>query len=75
MIVRIVTRRRWEAMTDGERTFRLELTGPELRVVHAALKSFDNDFGHDERDVRDRIRAVVRKLPEEAIASPQPLGS
>ena len=60
-------------MTDGDsdRTYRLDLTASELRVLQAALRSFDNDFGHDERDVRDLIRAVLRKLPEEAV-SPTP---
>jgi hypothetical protein len=45
-------------------TFRVELTAAEMRIVQAALRSFDNDFGHDERDVHDQVRAVMRKLPD-----------
>ena len=41
-----------------------ELTASELKIVHAAVRSFNNDFGHDERDVHDRVRAVLRKLPD-----------
>ena len=54
-----------------ERTFHVELTERELRVLRAALRSFDSDFGHDERDVRALIRGVLRKLPPEA-AEPSP---
>jgi hypothetical protein len=53
------------AHDDGvPRTFHLDLTAPELRVVHAALRSFLGDFGHEEHDVQEEIRAVLRKLPE-----------
>jgi|tagenome__1003787_1003787.scaffolds.fasta_scaffold17860571_2 hypothetical protein len=48
----------------AERTFRLELTEDELRITLAALRSFLGDFGHDEHEVRDQVRAVLRKLPE-----------
>jgi hypothetical protein len=46
------------------RTFVLELTEDELQITQAALRSFLDDFGHNEHDVRDRVRAVLRKLPE-----------
>ena len=49
----------------GETAYRLELTAAELKVLHAALHSFLNDFGHDERDVHDVIRALLNKLPDE----------
>ena len=53
------------AHDDGvPRTFHIELTAPELRVVQAALRSFLADFGHEEHDVQEQIRAVLRKLPE-----------
>jgi hypothetical protein len=45
-------------------TYHVELTAAEMRIVRTALKSFDNDFGHDEREVHDQVRAVLRKLPE-----------
>jgi hypothetical protein len=47
------------------RTYRLELTPAELRLTRVALRSFMNDFGHDERDVYDQVRAVLRKLPDD----------
>jgi hypothetical protein len=50
-------------MSD-EVAFRLELTPPQLRVVNAALRSYYDDFGHDERDVRDIVRQVLAKLPD-----------
>jgi hypothetical protein len=37
-----------------------------MRITEAALRSFLGDFGHDERDVQERIRAVLRKLPQHA---------
>ena len=46
-------------------TYRLDLTPAELRITRAALRSFMNDFGHDERDVQDQVRAVLRKLPDD----------
>ena len=42
----------------------IELTEDELRLVHAALRSFLDDFGHDEVDVLRRIKALIAKLPE-----------
>jgi hypothetical protein len=48
------------------RTFHLDLTASEMRITEAALRSFLGDFGHDERDVQERIRAVLRKLPQHA---------
>ncbi|MEA2296645.1 MAG: hypothetical protein QOE86_4284 [Solirubrobacteraceae bacterium] len=59
-------------MTDGaligpdEVAFHLELTPPQLRIVHAALRAYYDDFGHDERDVRDVVREILRKLPDAA---------
>jgi hypothetical protein len=42
----------------------IELTDDELRLVRAALRSFLDDFGHDEVDVLRRIKALIAKLPE-----------
>jgi hypothetical protein len=47
-----------------EVAFRLELTPPQLRILHAALRAYYDDFGHDEREVRDIVRSILRKLPE-----------
>jgi hypothetical protein len=43
--------------------YRLELTPRELKLTHTALRSMLNDFGHDEHDVAELIRGVLRKLP------------
>jgi hypothetical protein len=43
----------------------LELTPEELRLVRAALKSFLDDFGHEEADVLAQVKALLAKLPPE----------
>jgi hypothetical protein len=45
--------------------YRLELTPAQLKITYTALKSFLDDFGHDERIVHDVVREVLAKLPEE----------
>jgi hypothetical protein len=42
----------------------VELTEEELRLLHSALRSFLDDFGHEEADVLARIRALMDKFPE-----------
>ena len=46
-----------------EIAYRLELTPRELKVTYSALKTFLNDFGHDEHDVQRLVRSVLDKLP------------
>jgi len=41
----------------------IELTEDELRLLHAALHSYLDDFGHDEADVLREIKALIAKLP------------
>jgi hypothetical protein len=41
----------------------IELNDDELRLLHAALRSFLDDFGHDEVDVLRRVKALIAKLP------------
>jgi hypothetical protein len=41
----------------------LELTDDEIRLLREALRSFMDDFGHDEIDVVRRIQALLAKLP------------
>jgi hypothetical protein len=48
-----------------EIAYRLDLTPAQLKVTFTALKSFLDDFGHDERYVHDVVREVLAKLPEE----------
>jgi hypothetical protein len=45
--------------------YTLHLTEPQLKVVHTALKSMLDDFGHDEREVTKAIHEVLDKLPDE----------
>jgi hypothetical protein len=43
----------------------IELTDDELRLLHAALHAYRDDFGHDEADVLRRIKELLSKLPAE----------
>ena len=44
----------------------IEFTADELQLLRSALRSFLDDFGHDELDVVHRIQALLAKLPEDA---------
>ena len=48
-----------------EIAYRLDLTPAQLKITWTALKSFADDFGHDEREVHDIVREVLTKLPDE----------
>jgi hypothetical protein len=41
----------------------IELTDDELRVLHAALHAYLDDFGHEEADLLRLIKRVLAKLP------------
>ena len=41
----------------------IELTDKELRILHAALHAYLNDFGHEEADVLRKLKAIIAKLP------------
>jgi hypothetical protein len=45
--------------------YQVDLTPAQLKVVHTALKSLLDDFGHDEMDVIRVIHQVLDKLPDE----------
>jgi hypothetical protein len=47
----------------GERTQTVELTDDEWRIVHAALRAYLQDFGHDEADVVALIKRALSKVP------------
>jgi hypothetical protein len=49
-----------------EVAFTLELTAKQLKITHAALKAFLNDFGHNEREVHAVLHEILAKLPDEA---------
>jgi hypothetical protein len=58
---------RFDALIAPDETaYTLELTAAQLKVTHSALRSLLDDFGHEERDVREIVRAVLAKLPDEA---------
>ena len=54
-----------ELIQPGETAFRLDLTAAQLKIVHTALRSMLDDFGHDEPDVHRVLREVLDKLPDE----------
>jgi hypothetical protein len=41
----------------------IELTDEELRIIHAALRAYLEDFGHDEADILRAVKALLAKLP------------
>ena len=41
----------------------IELTDQELRLLHSALHSYLDDFGHEEADVLRAIKELIDKLP------------
>ncbi len=41
----------------------IELSDEELRLLHAALHSYLDDFGHEEADILRSVKAVIAKLP------------
>jgi hypothetical protein len=45
--------------------YHLELTPVQLKIVHTALRSLSDDFGHDQSAVRRVIGEVLEKLPDE----------
>jgi hypothetical protein len=42
----------------------IELTDEELRLLHAALHAYLDDFGHEQADLLRRIKQVIAKLPQ-----------
>jgi hypothetical protein len=45
--------------------YHLELTPPQLKITHTALRSLLDDFGHEEHDVGKVVREILDKLPDE----------
>jgi hypothetical protein len=41
----------------------IELTDEELRLLHAALHAYLDDFGHEEADVLRQVKRLIAKLP------------
>jgi hypothetical protein len=44
----------------------IELSDEELKLLHAALHSYLDDFGHEEADILRNVKAVIAKLPPPA---------
>jgi hypothetical protein len=44
----------------------IEFSDDELRLLHAALHSYLDDFGHEEADVLRQIKELLAKLPPSA---------
>lgn len=45
--------------------YHLELTPPQLKLTHTALKALLDGFGHEDADVHRVIREVLDKLPDD----------
>ena len=43
----------------------IELSDEELQLLHAALHSYLDDFGHEEADVLRSVKQLIAKLPAE----------
>jgi hypothetical protein len=52
----------------------IELTEDELRLLRAAVRSYLDDFGHEEADVLRRVKRLLAKLEAES-QSPDALTS
>jgi hypothetical protein len=46
----------------------LELTDEELQLLHAALLSYLNDFGHEEADLLRLIKGLLEKIHQAGAA-------
>ena len=45
--------------------YHLELTPAQLKIVHTALRSLLDDFGHDHSEIHRLIHELLAKLPDE----------
>jgi hypothetical protein len=44
----------------------IELSDEQLRLLHAALHSYLDDFGHEEAEVLRQVKALIAQLPPPA---------
>ncbi len=54
-----------DLIPPGGIAYHLELTAAQLKIVHTALKTLHDDLGHEERDIKQIVSAVLAKLPDE----------
>ena len=45
--------------------YHLELSPAQLKIVHTALRSLLDDFGHEQREIQRLIHELLAKLPDE----------
>ena len=48
----------------------IQLNDDELRLLHAALHSYLDDFGHEQADILRAIKNLIAKLPERRAPAP-----
>jgi hypothetical protein len=48
-----------------EVAYTLDLTPAQLKVTYYALRSYRDDFGHEEREVLRVVNELLTKLPDE----------
>ena len=53
------------AFGADEVVFHLELTAAQMKLTHTALRALLDDFGHEEHKVREIVKSVLDKLPDE----------
>ena len=41
-----------------------DLSDEVLKLLHAALHAYLDDFGHEEADILRNVKAVIAKLPQ-----------
>ena len=46
--------------------YTLDLTAAQLKVLHTAIKSLLDDFGHDQPEVHRVLHQLLAKLPDDA---------
>jgi hypothetical protein len=56
-----------------EIAYTLELTPAQLKVAYYALRSYRDDFGHEERDVLHVVNELLARFPDEASLRDIPL--
>ncbi len=44
--------------------YTIELSKDDLRMLHAALHAYLDDFGHEEADVLRAVKALIARLPQ-----------
>jgi hypothetical protein len=54
----------FELIGPDDTAYRLDLTPTQTTVTRTALRSLRANFGHDEHDVQQVVRAALAKLPE-----------